>query len=289
VPEAAAIARVREIPFRRLSSHALRSADWLELGQLVQRLFDQDEADGVVITHGTNTLEETAYFLSLTLKSDRPVVLVGAMRPASAVSSDGDLNLLNALRVAAAPESRGKGALVVLNDTIHAARSVTKTATQRVETFQARDLGPLGYADGDSQVVYYQAPTRGHTLATPFDIRTLADLPRVDVITSYVDADGVFVNAAVEAGARGLVSAGTGGGRMTPTEEAAYDRAQAQGVVICQASRVGSGRVARSPGMAARGIVAADNLPPWKARILLALALTRTTDPDTIQRLFDTL
>jgi L-asparaginase len=261
----------------------------LELGRLVQSLFDADAADGVVITHGTNTLEETAYFLNLTLKSDRAVVLVGAMRPASGLSADGDLNLVNGIRVAAAADSRGRGVLVLLNDTIHAARAVTKTATLRLETFRAPDLGPLGYADTDGRVRYYLSPTRAHTLDTPFDIRQLEQLPRVDVVISYVDADGAMLDAAVGAGARGIVSAGTGGGRVTPLEEAAFDRARGRGVVICQSSRVGSGRVVRSPGLERRGIVAADNLQPWKARILLALALTQTADAEAIQTLFDTL
>jgi L-asparaginase len=289
VPEVHDLARVQEVPFRRVPSHALRSADWLELGRLVQKLFDDDVADGVVITHGTNTLEETAYFLNLTLKSDRPVVLIGAMRPASGLSADGDLNLVNGIRVAAAADSRARGVLVLLNDTIHAARAVTKTATLRVETFRAPDLGPLGYADADGRICYYLSPTRAHTLGTPFDIRQVNALPRVDVVVSYVDADATFVDAAIAAGARGIVSAGTGGGRVTPLEEAGFARARAQGVVVCQSSRVGSGRVVRSPGLARRGIVAADNLQPWKARILLALALTHTDDPDAIQALFDTL
>lgn len=289
VPEVHAVASVQEVPFRRLPSHALRSADWLDLGRLVQKLFDDDAADGAVVTHGTNTLEETAYFLNLTLKSDRPVVLIGAMRPASGLSADGDLNLVNGIRVAAAADSRARGVLVLLNDTIHSARAVTKTATQRVETFKAPDLGPLGYADADGRVCYYLTPARVHTLGTPFDIRRIDALPRVDVVVSYVDADGTFVDAARVAGARGIVSAGTGGGRVTPLEEAALEHARAQGVVVCQSSRVGSGRVVRSPGMARQGIVAADNLPPWKARILLALALTQTDDPDAIQSLFDRL
>jgi L-asparaginase len=287
VPEVDQLARVQEVAFRRVPSHALRAADWLELGRLVQSLFDTEAADGAVITHGTNTLEETAYFLNLTLKSDRPVVLVGAMRPASGLSADGDLNLVNGIRVAAAADSRGRGVLVVLNDTIHAARAVTKTATLRLETFKAPDLGPLGYADTDGRVCYYFSPTRVHTLGTPFDIRHVDRLPRVDVVVSHVDADGTFVDASIAAGARGIVSAGTGGGRATPLEDAAFDRARAQGVVICQSSRVGSGRVVRSPGLARRGIVAADNLQPWKARVLLALALTQTDQPDAIQALFD--
>jgi L-asparaginase len=289
VPEVSDVARVHEVPFRRLPSHALRSADWLDLGRLVQQLFDDDAADGVVVTHGTNTLEETAYFLNLTLKSDRPVVVIGAMRPASGLSADGDLNLLNGIRVAAAADSRARGVLVVLNDTIHSARAVTKTTTQRVETFKAPDLGPLGYADTDGRLCYYLSPTRAHTLGTPFDIRRIEALPRVDVVVSYVDADGTFVDAALAAGARGIVSAGTGGGRVTPLEETAFARARAQGVVVCQSSRVGSGRVVRSPSLVRHGIVAADNLQPWKARVLLQLALTQTDDPDAIQTLFDTL
>ena len=288
VPEVQELATVTTVPFRRVPSHALIDTDWLDLARSVQGIFDRGEADGVVITHGTNTLEETAYFLHLVLKTDRPVVLVGAMRPASGMSTDGDLNLLNAVRVASDPASTGRGVLVVLNDTIHSARDVTKTATLRVETFQARDLGPLGYADSDGSVVYYHRPERMHTLATDFGVESLQELPRVDVVVSYVGADATPIDALVTAGARGLVSAGTGGGRPTPVEDAALDRAVASGVVVCQCSRTGSGRVVRSPSLARRGIVAADNLTPWKARVLLALALTRTTDPNAIQRYFDT-
>jgi L-asparaginase len=288
VPELAQVADVTEVPLRRLPSQAITTADWLELIKTIHDLFANDRADGVVITHGTNTLEETAYFLHLTLKTDCPVVLVGAMRPASAVSADGYLNLLNAVRVAAEPASRGAGVLVVLNDTIHSARDVTKTATYRVETFQGRDLGPLGYSDADGSVVYYHRPARPHTIQTVFDPDQITELPRVDVVVSYIGADGTLIDAAVAAGARGIVSAGTGAGRPTPGEDAALVRAADCGVLVCQGSRVGSGRSLRSPGMRKRGFVAADNLPPWKARLLLALALCRTSDPDEIQSYFDT-
>jgi L-asparaginase len=287
LPELESVAHVEEIPFRRLSSHALVDRDWLDLAATVNDLLRNDRADGVVITHGTNTLEETAYFLTLCVNSDRPTVLVGAMRPASGLSADGYLNLLNAVRVAASPAVRGHGALVVLNDTIHSARDVTKTATFRVETFQGRDLGPLGYADADGRVVLYHRTARRHTVDSEFSLDGLAALPRVDVVVSYVGADGSAIDACVAAGARGLVSAGTGSGRPTPAEDEALDRAIASGVVVCQSSRVGSGRVVRSPGLQARAIVAADNLQPWKARVLLSLALTRTSDPDVVQRMFD--
>jgi L-asparaginase len=289
VPELSAIAEVREVPFRRLPSQAITPRDWLELAAEIQRLLvDDDEADGVVVTHGTNTLEETAYFLNLVLKTDRPVVVVGSMRPSSGLSADGYLNLLNAVRVAADPASSGLGVLVVLNDTILGARDVTKTATYRVETFQGRDLGPLGYADADGRIRIYHRPALRHTVTSAFDASTIEDLPRVDVVLSYVGADGTMIDAAVAAGAKGIVSAGTGAGRPTPGEDAALERAHEQGVVICQGSRVGSGRAVRSPGLRRRGWVATDNLVPWKAKVLLALALTRTTEPDEIQELFDT-
>jgi len=211
------------------------------------------------------------------------------MRPASAISADGYLNLLNAVRVAADPQSRGRGCLVVMNDTIYSARDVTKNATFRVEAFQSRDLGPLGFADGDGKVAYYHQPARKHTVDTEFDARSLSSLPRVDIVVSYVGADGVVIEAAARAGARAIVSAGTGAGKPTPAEEDALDRVcREHGVLVCLCSRVASGRVARSPGTAQRGFVAGDNLPPWKARILMALALTRTQDPDDIQRMFDT-
>jgi L-asparaginase len=288
IPEAQAIARVEERTFRRMHSHALTSADWLDLLRELHRLFDDDGYDGVVIGHGTNTIEETAYFLTLTLKREAPVVLVGAMRPSSGMSTDGELNVVNAVRVAADSSARARGVLVVLNDTVWAARDVTKTSTYRVQAFRSPDAGPLGYADADRRIVWLHRTEQQHTVATEFDVAGLEVLPRVDVVVSYVGADGALIDAAVAAGARGLVSAGTGAGRPTPLEDEALDRAAAAGVVVCQASRVGSGRVVYAPALQRRGFVAAGNLQPWKARTLLALALTRTQDPREIQRMFDT-
>lgn len=288
VPELASIADVEEIPFRRLPSQSITDRDLFDLVALIHSIFDEDRADGVVITHGTNTLEETAYFLHLTLKRDKPVVIVGAMRPASAISADGYLNLLGGVRVAAAGASRGMGVLVVLNDTILSARDVTKTATYRVETFQGRDLGPLGYADNDGRVLFYHRPLRAHTTETEFDVSAIDALPRVDVVVSYLGADGAMIDAACAAGARGIVSAGTGAGRPTPAEDRALERAAAAGTIIVQGTRVGSGRTVTSPGLRRKGWSAADNLQPWKARILLALGLTRTNDVAEIQRMFDT-
>ena len=289
LPELKDIAQVSEIPFRRMPSHALLDKDWLELLRAIHSIFDADEASGIVITHGTNTLEETAYFLNLTLKTEKPVVIVGSMRPSSALSADGYLNVVNAVRVAADPNSRGRGALVVMNDTIFSGRDVTKNATYRVEAFQSRDLGPLGFADADGKVIYYHHPARKHTIHSEFDVRHLHALPRVDIVISYIGADGAMIEAAANAGAKGIVSAATGAGRPTPAEDAAFDKAfRENGVLMCLASRVAAGRVARSPGLAQRGFVASDNLQPWKARLLLSLALTQTDNAGEIQRMFDT-
>lgn len=288
IPEVAAIANVTETTFRRMHSHALTDRDWLDLRREIHRLLDEEGFDGVVVGHGTNTLEETAYFLTLTLKRENPVVLVGGMRPASGMSTDAELNVVNAVRVAADPAARGRGVLVVLNDTVHAARDVTKTSTYRLQAFRSPDAGPLGYADADGRVVWYHRTEQVHTTETEFDVDDLDRLPRVDVVVSYVGADGALIDAAVAAGAEGLVSAGTGAGRPTPAEDEALDRAAGRGVVVCQASRIGSGRVVFSPALRRRGFVAAGNLPPWKARVLLSLALTRSREPAEIQRMFDT-
>src|SRR5215471_13345832 len=279
VPELNEIAEVHEVSWRRVSSHALIDKDWLDLLRKIQSIFDNDQADGIVITHGTNTIEETAYFFNLTLKTDKPVVLVGSMRPSSSISADGYLNLFNAVKVAGDPESRGHGCLVLMNDSIFNARDVTKNATFRVDAFQSRDLGPLGFTDGDGKIVFYHQPLRKHTVATEFDARQLEFLPRVDIVLSYVGADGTMIEAAANAGARGIVSAATGAGRPTPAEEAALDKVfKEKGTIICLCSRVASGRIGRSPDLIKRGFVAGDNLPPWKARVLLTLALTKTKD-----------
>jgi L-asparaginase len=288
LPELKSIARVQEIPFRRLPSQALVDSDWLDLVRKIHSIFDQDQADGIVITHGTNTLEETAYFLNLVLKTEKPVVLVGSMRPSSAISADGYLNVVNAVRVAADPQSVGCGCLIVMNDRIFNARDVTKNSTYRVEAFESRDLGPLGFADADGRVVYYHQPARKHTTKTEFDVRTMRSLPRVDVVLSYVNADGVMIDAAARAGAKGIVSAATGAGRPTPAQDEAFDRAYREhGMIMCLCSRVASGRVVRSPGLKRKGFVASDSLQPWKARILLSLGLSKTADADDLQRMFD--
>jgi L-asparaginase len=214
------------------------------------------------------------------------VVIVGAQRPFSTLSSDGPLNLLNAIRVAADPASRGKGTLVVLNDEINAARDVTKTNTYRLETFQSRELGILGYADPD-KIVFYRAPTRKHTTQSQFDLTQTGELPKVSILYGYAGDDGDLAKAAVAAGAKGLVIAGTGAGHTQNARKALKELYDATGVVVVRSARVGAGRVVRDDNWQEPGFVAADNLSPQKARILLQLALTRTIKPDEIQQMFD--
>jgi L-asparaginase len=284
IPEVQKFARVSVEPEDFLPYDNADQLKALSL-RMQERLKDPDIA-GIVFTHGTNTIEETAYFLNLTVRSDKPVVIVGAQRPFSTLSSDAPLNLLNAIRVAADPASRGKGTLVMLNDEINAAREVTKTNTYRVETFQTRELGLLGYADPD-RIVYYRAPTRRHTAQSEFDLTQMASIPKVTILYSYAGDDGDLAKAAVAAGAKGLVIAGTGAGHTQNARKTLKELSDKNGVVVVRASRVGAGRVVRDDNWQEPGFVAADNLNAQKARILLQLALAKTNKPDEIQRVFD--
>ncbi|MGH9384655.1 MAG: asparaginase [Vicinamibacterales bacterium] len=295
VPEIKQVATVKVGQIVNVGSPNITIANWLTIANRITTILrDDPKVAGVVVTHGTSTLEETAYFLNLTVKHDRPVVMVGAMRPATAISADGPLNLLNAIRVAAAPEARGKGVLVVLNDAINAARDVTKTNTYRVETFRAPELGVLGYVDED-KVSFYRASTKRHTHGSEFDVSGLKDLPKVEIVYSYVEPSVVVARALVADGARGIVVAGSGAGGMSELEENALKPLLALPVesrpVVVRSNRTGNGRVVGGPqGNRPNdklGMIAADNLIPQKARILLMLALTRTRDLNEIQRMFN--
>jgi L-asparaginase len=285
-PEVALVADVVPVRYRNIPSTAIDFTDWKALALMCGTLVaDHPDLAGIVIGHGTATLEETAYFLNLTLKVPVPVVLVGAQRPSSALSTDGGLNLVNALRVAASPEARGMGVLVVLNDEIQAARDVTKTATLRLQTFRTADFGVLGHADGDA-VAFYRRPLRRCYPDTEFDVGALDALPRVDIAYAYAGSDGTAVRAFIAAGARGIVSAGFAPGFAGPADFEALKQAVVQGVVVVQSTRAGSGRTFRGTRLADAGFLIADNLTPQKARILLALALTVTTDPEQIGKIF---
>jgi L-asparaginase len=287
-PEVAEAAEIVCVRFRAMSSAAVGPVDWLALDAAVHAAVSREAPlDGVVITHGTATLEETAYFLNLTLKVDTTVVLVGSQRPVTGLSSDAGLNLLNAVRVAGARDARGLGVLVLLNDEIQAAREVTKASTLRLETFRSPDLGMLGYADPDGRVAIYRKPTRRHAPGTEFDVRGRTELPRVDIAASYAGADGAAVQAFVAAGAQAIVSASLPPGVTTPGETDALLEARRRGVLIVLSSRAGSGRVLPRTTLRERGFVVADNLNPQKARVLAMLALTRTDDVAEVQRMFD--
>ncbi|GJD45896.1 putative L-asparaginase periplasmic [Methylobacterium cerastii] len=288
VPEVRAVAEVVPVAFRAVPSPAIGFAEWRDLVKTCERLAaEHPDLAGIVIGHGTATLEETAYALSLTLTVDVPVVLVGSQRPMSALSSDAGLNLVAAIRTAASPHSRGRGVLVVLNDEIQAAREVTKTSVARLQTFRTPDFGVLGHVDGAS-VQYYRRSERSHAPGTPFDVRALDALPRVDVSYGYADADGTAVRAFRAAGAQGIVSAGLAPGMTPPREADALEEAAAAGIVVVQSTRAGSGVVPLTTRLRERGILSADNLTPQKARILLALALTVTREPSEIARIFAT-
>ncbi len=285
IPEIAALADVTVDPG---NEHAVATpADLARTSLHIDAVLARPEVDGVVIVHGTNALEETAYFLQLTLKSPKPVVITGAQRPFTAMSSDGVANLTDAVRVVTADAARGKGVLVVANNEIHSARDVTKTSTYRLHTFQSRDNGPLGFADADG-IVLYRTPTRRHTTASALHISSSTALPRVDVLYVHAGANGDLARAAVDLGARGLVIAGSGAGSTGDMRTILASLYREKGIIVARSSRVGAGRVALDDNWQEPGMVAADNLNPPKAALLLALALGCASDPGTIQGFFDT-
>jgi L-asparaginase type II len=287
VPEASGLARIEAENLIRVGSGSIGPQEWLQLGQRIDTLFRGAQApDGVVVTHGTATLEETAFFLHLTVKSDRPVVVTGAMRPPTALGTDADLNLLDAIRLAASPQAAGRGALVVLNNEIQSARDVTKTNTYRVETFGSGELGFLGYVDSDGKTVFYRDVTRLHTRASAFDVRGRQTLPRVDVVYAYAGADGVQIDALRQHGTDGLVLVGFGAGTYPGAFLEAGRRAVQAGIPVVLASRSTAGRLIMTPRKAADGFMVADDLLPQKARILLMLALTVTREREAIQEMF---
>jgi L-asparaginase len=286
IPEAQQVAEVRAEQILNVGSNEVMPEHWLVLAKRVAQICREDpQAAGFVVTHGTATLEETAYFMSLTCRDPRPVVVTGAQRPPTALSTDTDINLLDAIRVAAAPGSRGKGALVVLNNEIQAAREVTKTNSFRLETFKSNEIGFLGYADADGQVVYYRTPTRRFGEQSEFDVESITALPRVDITLAYAGVDGVVVRALMEAGCAGIVSAGLGNGGSAPGHMGALRAARAAGIPVVIATQAGNGRVAAMRKFVEDGLIVGDNLSPRKARILLMLALTRTRDAAQIQRM----
>jgi len=288
-PEATQDADVVAHRFRALPSTAIVPADWLELARAIADVAGADPAlDGIVVTHGTATTEETAYFLHLAAKVDLPIVVVGAQRPPNGFATDAGINLRNAIRVAGSKEARGLGCLVVLNDEIQSGREVTKTQNFRLQTFRSPEFGVLGHADPDGVVAIYRRPTRRHYPDTEFDVSGLAELPKVDIVYSYAGADGRQIEALVESGSDAIVVAGLAPGLATPAQRVALEAAQKRGVIVLLGSRAGSGRLILRTKARAQGYVGTDNLNPQKARVLAMLGLTVTREPAELQRMFDT-
>ena len=286
VPEAQDVAEVLPEQVINVGSTEVYPNHWLTLANRINQQLSADAtAAGVAVTHGTATLEETAYFLNLTVLDSRPVAVTGAMRPPSAMGTDADNNLLDAIRIASSPGAAGRGALVVLNNEIQSARDVTKTDSYRVETFQSGHMGFLGYSDSDGQVVFYRRSERRHTSDSEFDVSAVDELPQVEIAYAYAGVDGIVVDALVAAGVKGIVAAGLGSGGSPSTFMAALRRAVAAGIPVVISTQVGTGRVLQTRRFVEEGYIVADNLHPKKARILLMLGLTRTLDPAELQRM----
>ena len=287
VPQAKKLAALRGEQVANIGSQDMNDEVWLKLARRVNELAAMSDVDGVVITHGTDTIEETAYFLNLVVKSKKPVVMTAAMRPSTALSADGPLNFFNAVAVAANKDAAGRGVLVVVNDWIHGASSLTKTSTTAVQTFLSPLRGLVGtVAYGEAE--FYRGPVGKNTVDSEFSLEGVTALPRVDIVMAHENMDGVLIDAAAAAGTQGIVIAGVGNGNMTKAGLDALAAQAKKGVVCVRSSRVATGRVGRKVEVDddALSLVASDDLNPQKARVLLRLALLKPRSLAEIQRLF---
>jgi L-asparaginase len=282
------LARLEGEQVASIGSQDMNDIVWFKLARRVNELLAKPDIAGIVVTHGTDTLEETGFFLDLVAKSDKPIVLVGSMRPATSTSPDGPLNLYNAVAVAADPAARGLGVLVVVNDDLHAARDIQKMNTTDVQTFLSPNRGQIGEAYY-GKARYFNRPTSRHTTKSEFSLDGIDAMPRVDIVYAHENVDGALVRAAAAAGAKGIVLAGVGDGNATREMIDALAEAAKKGIVVVRSTRVGSGIVRRNIELNddALGFVAAMELNPQKARILLRMGLTKTTDVGQIQRYFN--
>jgi L-asparaginase len=271
-----------------IGSQDMNDEVWLKLAGRLNAALASPDVDGVVITHGTDTLEETSYFLSLVAHSDKPVVMVGSMRPATAVSADGPGNLYNAVAAASSPGARGRGVLVELNDEINYARNIQKTNTSSVQTFISVNRGPAGLVN-TGKISWFQPLDKKFGRSSTFSVDGLAKLPRVDILYAYPNMSVDLIDAAIRQGAQGIVIAGVGDGNMTKPALDRLAQAAKSGVVVVRSSRVGSGIVYRNNEVNddQLGLVASGELNPGKSRVLLQLALTKTKDPRAVQQIFD--
>ncbi len=294
MPNIGRYARAESEQFANVASSQMTLEQWLALAKRINQLYAEDSSlAGIVVTSGTDTLEELAYFLNLTVRSDKPVAVVGSMRNPSTLGYEGAANLLQGFRVAADPAARGRGVMVVLNDEINAAREATKTDALRLHTFQTRGYGLLGVVDAD-RVVFYRKVEKRHTAQSEFDPAAIQALPRVDVLITYQGAPGDLIKAAVDQGAKGIVIATAGAGATSGTQGEGIRYALEKGVFVVTTARAGSGRIAARPRAAGatpapnlrERAIAGEDLAPVKARILLMLALAKTQNAADIQRMF---
>jgi L-asparaginase len=287
VPQAKKLAVLRGEQVSNIGSQDMNDEVWLKLAKRVNELTAQSDVAGVVITHGTDTIEETAYFLNLVVKSRKPVVLTAAMRPSTALSADGPLNFFNAVAVAANKDAAGRGVLVVANDWIHGAASLTKTSTTAVQTFLSPLSGLIGTV-AYGTVEFYRGPVGRHTADSEFSLTGVTQLPRVDIIMAYENMDGALIDAAVAAGAKGIVIAGVGNGNLTDTAVKTLAKHAKNGIVCVRSSRVTTGVIGRNVELDddKLGFVAALEHNPQKARVLLRLALLKSRNMADLQRIF---
>ncbi len=288
VPDLAKLADCTGEQIANVGSQNMNDEVWLALAKRINELAKTD-IDGIVITHGTDTMEETSYFLNLVSITDKPVVLTGSMRPSTAMSADGPLNIYNAVAVAANPNAAGRGVMVVANDEIHGGRSVIKSNTTEVSTFYSDDQGLIGNVRYGDAIFFRSCYTR-HTKDSEFSLDGVESLPRVDIIAMHENVDGALIDAAVALGTKGIVTAGLGNGNMTDAAVESLAKAAKAGVVCVRSSRVPTGLVGRNIELDddKLGFIASYELSPHKARILLRLALLKTTDLATIQEYFAT-
>lgn len=295
VPDLGKIARVEVQNLSNVPSDYMDAERWVGVTRAVTEALGRREVAGVIVSHGTDTLEETAWFLDLTVASDKPIVLIGAQRNASEPDFDGPRNILNAARICVSPEARGKGAMIALNNQINAAREATKSHTSSVETFRSGELGFIGVADPD-RVLFYRMPIRRQhvPLVAPKGGKPASPLPRVEIVAMYGGADGALLKAAVASGVQGIVVQALGWGNVNIPMYEAIQEAVKQGVPVVISTRVPQGRVLPVYGfkgggktLQEAGAVFADDLSPQKARILLMLALQTTKDPRALQKMFD--
>jgi L-asparaginase len=287
VPQAKKLAAMRGEQISNIGSQDMNDEVWLKLARRVNELVAMPDVDGVVITHGTDTIEETAYFLNLVVRSKKPVVMTASMRPSTALSADGPLNFFNAVAVAANKNAAGRGVLVVVNDWIHGASSLTKTSTTAVQTFMSPLRGLIGTV-AYGEVEFFRGPVGKATADSEFSLDGVTALPRVDIIMAHENMDGKLIEAAVAAGAKGIVIAGVGNGNMTQPALDALAAQAKKGIVCVRSSRVVTGRVGRNVEVNddKLGLIASDELNPQKARVLLRLALLKQRSMADIQRLF---